>query len=435
VSLPLGPDFNSWLLRLKQATRSLRHRNYRLFFTGQSISLVGTWMQQIAMSWLVYRLTSSEWMLGLVSFVGNIPIIIIAPFAGALADRWNRHRMIVIIQILALLQALVLAFLVITEAIVVWQILVLSIALGIINAFDMPVRQAYVVEMIDDRADLSNAIALNSSMFNMARLVGPAAAGLLIAAVGEGYCFLINALSYVAVIAALLAMKFAPATMATDHPPIMKGLADGFRYSFGFMPIRSILLLLILVSIIGMPYTVLMPAIAKDVLHGDSRTLGLLVSCSGVGALIGAIVLAIRKSVKGLEVSIPIMACVFGIGLIGLSLSRSMPVSMFCMGLAGFGMISQMASSNTVLQSIVDEDKRGRMMGLYTMSIRGVAPIGSMLGGAAATIIGTPHTILISGLICILGGLLFWRKVGDWRRDAAARSASGSRDFVSISEK
>ena len=416
--MPLFSKSTSFTIvaRLKEAARSLKYRNYRLFFAGQSISLIGTWMQQIAMSWLVYRLTSSEWMLGLVSFLGNVPIILIAPVAGLLADRWNRHKMIVIIQIAALIQALVLAALVLADVIVIWEIIVLSISLGVINAFDMPIRQSYIVEMIEDRSDLSNAIALNSSMFNMARLVGPAVAGVLIAAVGEGYCFLINGLSYVAVIAALLAMKVDPPKPVTDSVSILRGLADGFKYSFDFLPIRSILLLLTLVSIIGMPYMVLMPAIAKDLLHGDSRTMGTLVSCAGVGALIGAVYLALRKSVRGLEIVIPIMAAVFGVGLIGLALSRSLLLSMLCMGIAGFGMIVQMASSNTVLQTIVDEDKRGRMMGLYTMSIRGVAPFGSMLGGLLAESIGTSHTILISGIICIFGGLIFLRIVPRWRR-------------------
>lgn len=416
--MPSVPETTSFTIiaRLRDAARSLKYRNYRLFFAGQSISLIGTWMQQIAMSWLVYRLTSSEWMLGLVSFLGNIPIILIAPVAGLLADRWNRHKMIVIIQIAALVQALVLAALVLADVIVIWEIIVLSFTLGVINAFDMPIRQSYIVEMIEDRSDLSNAIALNSSMFNMARLVGPAIAGVLIATVGEGYCFLINGLSYIAVIAALLAMKVDPPKLIAKSVPVLKGLTEGFKYSYDFLPIRSILLLLTLVSIIGMPYMVLMPAIAKDLLHGDSRTMGTLVSCAGVGALIGAFYLAMRKSVRGLELVIPIMAAVFGVGLIGLALSRSIVLSMICMGVAGFGMIVQMASSNTVLQTIVDEDKRGRMMGLYTMSIRGVAPFGSMIGGLMAEGIGTSHTILISGIICILGGLAFLQVVPSWRR-------------------
>lgn len=396
--------------------RALRHRNYRLFFVGQSISLIGTWMQQIAMSWMVYRLTSSELMLGLVSFAGNIPVIIFAPIAGILADRWNRHRMLVIIQALALIQALLLAALVLTNTIVMWEIIVLGVCLGLVNAFDMPIRQAYVVEMIENREDLSNAIALNSSMFNMARLIGPAVAGVLIAAVGEGYCFLINGLSYVAVILALVAMKVAPALARPKPTPLWKGLTDGFRYSFGFPPIRSILLLLILISIIGMPYMVLMPVIAKTILHGDSHTMGNLVSCSGVGALAGAIYLASRKSVRGLGLVIPSMAVVFGGGLVALSLSRDIRLSMLFMVITGFGMIVQMASSNTVLQTIVDEDKRGRVMGLYTMSIRGVAPFGSLLGGALASLIGTPQTLLVSGLICIAGGLFFARHLSEWRR-------------------
>ena len=409
----------SRLAGIRLILRALRHRNYRLFFVGQSISLIGTWMQQIAMSWLVYRLTSSELMLGLVSFAGNVPVIIFAPIAGILADRWNRHRMIVIIQILALVQAIVLALLVLSGIIVMWEIVVLSVCLGLINAFDMPIRQAYVVEMIDQREDLGNAIALNSSMFNMARLIGPAIAGVLIAAVGEGYCFLINGLSYIAVIMALLAMRVGPSRRTATSAPILKSLTEGLRYSYGFPPIRSILVLLTLVSVIGMPYMVLMPVIAKTVLHGDSHTLGNLVSCSGLGALVGAIYLAARKTVRGLETVIPTMAIVFGAGLVALSLSRDVYLSMAFMVIAGFGMIVQMAASNTVLQTIVEEDKRGRMMGLYTMSIRGVAPFGSLLGGALASVIGTPHTLLLSGLICAMGGLFFARQLSSWRRQVS----------------
>jgi len=400
---------------MRQILRALRHRNYRLFFFGQSISLIGTWMQQIAMSWLVYRLTSSAFLLGLVSFAANVPILLVAPFAGILADRWNRHRMLVIIQILAMVQALILAALVLTDSITIWEIMVLGVFLGVINAFDMPVRQTYVVEMIEHREDLSNAIALNSSMFNIARLVGPSIAGILIAAVGEGYCFLLNGLSYIAVIVALLAMRPAVQKIETVSAPIWPGLKEGFQYSFGFPPIRSLLLLLSLVSIIGMPYTVLMPVMAKSVLHGGSHTLGFLVGASGVGALIGAIYLASRRSVRGLGKLIPTSAVIFGVGLITLSLSRQVWLSLVFMLITGFGMIVQMASTNTVLQTIVDDDKRGRVMGLYTMSIRGVAPFGSLLAGIIASAIGTPQTLLIGGLFCIAGGLFFARNLESWR--------------------
>jgi MFS family permease len=400
---------------LKLILRALRHRNYRLFFAGQSISLVGTWMQQIAMSWLVYRLTGSAFLLGIVSFAGSIPIFLVAPFAGLLADRWNRHRMLVVIQALAMIQALILAVLVLADVITVWEIVVLSIFLGVINAFDMPIRQAFVVEMIDKREDLGNAIALNSSMFNGARLVGPSIAGLLIAAVGEGYCFLLNGLSYIAVIVALLAMKRVPHTPELKRSRTLQTLKEGFVYSFGFPPIRSLLLLLALVSLMGMPQIVLMPIFATTILHGNSHTLGFLVGASGIGALVGAVYLASRKSVRGLGRIIPLSAAIFGLGLIALSFSRSVWPALLLMVVTGFGMIVQMASSNTVLQTIVDEDKRGRVMSLYAVSIRGMAPFGGLIAGSLASAIGTPNTFLVGGVCCVLGGLLFARHLAAWR--------------------
>jgi MFS family permease len=400
---------------LKLILRGLRHRNYRLFFAGQGISLIGTWMQMIAMSWLVYRLTGSAFLLGIVAFAANIPIFLIAPFAGILADRWNRHRMLVIVQTLAMIQAFILAGLVLANVITTWEIIVLSVFSGLVNAFDMPIRQAFVVEMIDDREDLSNAIALNSSMFNGARLIGPSIAGLLIAAVGEGWCFLLNGVSYIAVIIALLAMK--PISHPVEHKSIrlIDTLTEGFRYSFGFPPIRAMLLLLALISLIGMPYTVLMPILAKNVLHGDANLLGFLVGASGVGALVGAIYLASRKNVRGLGTLIAVSAAIFGVGLIALSLSRQIWLSLLLMTITGFGMIVQMAASNTVLQTIVDEDKRGRVMSFYTVSIRGMAPFGGLLAGSLASAIGTPNTLLVGGLFCILGGLLFAKHLTTWR--------------------
>jgi MFS family permease len=411
----IPPSSNGEPSGLRLIGRALRHRNYRLFFIGQAISLIGTWMQQIAMSWLVYRLTSSAFLLGLVNFAANIPIFLVSPFAGILADRWNRHRMLIIVQALAMIQAFILAALVLADVITVWEIVVLGIFLGVVNAFDMPIRQAYVVEMIEHREDLGNAIALNSSIFNLARLVGPSIAGIMIAAVGEGYCFLLNGISYIAVIIALFAMKPVVQKAAPAVAPVWQGLKEGLSYSFGFQPIRSVLLLLSLVSIIGMPYTVLMPVVAKTVLHGGSHTLGMLVGASGVGALVGAIYLASRKDVRGLGRIIPTAAAIFGVGLVTLSLSRQVWLSMFFMVVTGFGMIVQMASCNTVLQTIVDEDKRGRVMSLYAMSIRGVAPFGSLIAGSLAAVIGTPNTLLIGGLCCVAGALVFARNLPAWR--------------------
>lgn len=393
---------------------ALRHRNYRLFFGGQSISLMGTWMQRIAMSWLVYRLTNSAFLLGLVGFAGQIPIFLLTPFAGVLADRLNRHRMLVVTQTLAMIQALTLAILVLTGTIAVWQIISLSIFLGFVDSFDMPTRQSFLVEMIEKREDLGNAIALNSSMVNGARLVGPSVAGILIASVGEGMCFLLNGISYLAVIMSLLAMKIRQREMETKRTYILQELGEGFSYAFGFMPIRSVLLLMTLVSLMGMSHTVLMPVFARDILHGDSHTLGFLMGASGVGALVGALHLAFRKSVAGLEQWNVVAAGIFGLGLMAFSLSRFFWVSLFFMLLSGFGMIVQHASTNTVLQTVVDEDKRGRVMSLYVMAFRGMAPFGSLLAGGLASKIGAPNTILVGGLSCILGSLLFAMNLPKW---------------------
>lgn len=400
---------------LRLVFRALRYRNYRLFFGGQSISLIGTWIQRIAMSWLVYRLTNSAFLLGVVGFTGQIPTFLVAPFAGALSDRWSRHRILVVTQTLAMIQALVLALLVLTGAIEVWHLISLSIFLGLINAFDMPARQSFVVEMVEKREDLGNAIALNSSMFNGARLLGPSIAGVLIATTGEGICFLLNGISYIAVIAALLAMKIAPRKTETQNTDVLQGLKEGFSYAFGFAPIRSILLLLGVVSLVGMPYTVLMPVFAKEILRGGPHTLGFLMGASGIGALVGAIYLASKKDVLGLERAIPLATSIFGIGIIAFSLSRVLWLSLAMMLLTGFGMMVQMASSNTILQTIVDDDKRGRVMSIYTMAFMGTAPFGSLLAGGLASKIGAPNSLMVGGLFCILGSLIFASKLSSLR--------------------
>lgn len=396
---------------VKFILRALRYRNYRLFFCGQSISLIGTWIQGITASWLVYRLTNSALLLGVVGFAGQIPTFLLAPFAGVFADRWNRHRIIIITQILAMLQAFGLAILALTGVIAVWQIIALSIFLGLCNAFDIPTRQSFLVEMIDKKEDLGNAIALNSSMVNSARLLGPSIAGILIAAVGEGMCFLINAISYLAVIFALLAMKIKPRKIQDKHNHILQGLKEGFDYAFGFAPIRYILILLALVSLMGMSYAVLMPVFAKDILGGTSHTLGFLMGATGLGALIGAVYLASRKNFQGLGKIISLAAIIFGFGLISFSFSRILWLSLLLMSLSGFGMMVQMASSNTALQSLTDDDKRGRVMSFYTMAFMGMAPFGSLLAGGLASLIGAPTTLLISGLSCILGSFFFANKL------------------------
>jgi MFS family permease len=396
---------------LKVIVRALRHRNYRLFFAGQGISLIGTWMQRIAMGWLVYRLTNSAFLLGLVGFTGQIPIFLLTPLAGVLADRLNRHRMLVVTQTLAMIQAFALAILILTGTIAVWHIVCLSIFLGFVDAFDMPVRQSFLVEMIENREDLGNAIALNSSIVNSARLLGPSLAGILIAYTGEGVCFLLNAISYLAVIASLLAMKIVTRSKQTRKSDILQGVKEGFSYAYGFLPIRSVLLLISLVSLLGMPLTVLMPVFARDVLHGDSHTLGFLMGASGLGSLVGAAYLASRRNILGLERWTALACGIFGAGLIVFSLSRNFFFSLLMMFTTGFGMLVQMASGNTLLQAVVDEDKRGRVMSLYTMAFRGMVPFGSLLGGSLANRIGAPDTVLIGGATCILGALVFARRL------------------------
>lgn len=409
---PRPDDANS----LKLIFRALSHRNYRLFFGGQGISLIGTWMQQIAMSWLVYRLTDSALLLGVVGFTSRIPTFLLASLAGVLADRWNRHRVLVITQTLSMIQAMILAILVLTGAIAVWHIIFLSLSLGLINALDIPTRQSFVVDMIEKREDLGNAIALNSSIVNGARLIGPSVAGMLIATLGEGMCFLLNGLSFIAVIFALLAMKITPKKREAQSSKVFQGLKEGFSYAFGFAPIRSVLLLLGLVSLMGMPFTVLMPIFAEKILHGGPQALGFLSGATGVGAIAGSIYLASRKSVLGLGRIIVISSNLFGIGLIGFSLSRLFWLSLLMMLLIGFGMMVEMASSNTVLQTIVEEDKRGRIMGFYTMAFMGMVPFGSLLAGSLANNIGAPNTVMIGGVACILGSVLFAKKLPSLRR-------------------
>jgi len=397
--------------QLNLIVRALRYRNYRLFFAGQSVSLIGTWMQQIALSWLVYRLTHSAFLLGFVGFAGQIPAFFFAPFAGAFADRWNRHTILILTQSLAMVQAFVLSFLVLTETIMIWHVLVLNICLGIINAFDMPTRQSFLVEMIEDKKDLPNAIALNSSMFNGARLLGPSVAGILIAAVGEGTCFLINGVSYLAVIASLLLMKLAPKNVKPRTTKVWHEVKEGFSYASGFEPIKVILLMAALMSLMGMPYTVLMPIFAKDILHGGPDALGFLMGSAGVGALGGLLYLASKKSVLGLGRLIPLAAIIFGLGLVAFSFSRVFWFSLIVLLVIGLGQMIQMAASNTLLQTIVDDDKRGRIMSFFTTAVMGMTPFGSLFAGALASKIGAPWTIFIGGIACLAGAAFFTKRL------------------------
>jgi MFS family permease len=390
------------------ALRALRHPNFRLFFCGQSLSLIGTWMTRLATSWLVYRLTGSSFLLGVITFASQIPTFLLGPVAGVWADRWERRRVLLVTQFLAALQSLMLAALTLSGRITVPEVVCLSVLQGLINAFDMPARQSFLVQMVEGRTDLSNAIALNSTMVNGARLLGPALAGMIIAAVGEGYCFLIDGISYFAVIASLLAMKLESRTVVQSSASMLAQLREGWSYVSSFAPIRTVLLLFAIVSFIGVPYTVLMPVFATKVLHGGPHTMGFLMGAAGVGSIGAALSLAARKSVRGLYRVIPAVAALFGCGLIGFSFSRNYWLSLVLMAVTGFGMMMFAAASNTVIQTIVEEDKRGRVMSYYMMAYMGASPFGSLLAGGLAPVIGAAGTVLLSGLGCVAGGLWFW---------------------------
>ncbi|MCJ7812639.1 MFS transporter, partial [bacterium] len=355
-------------------------------------------------------------LLGVVGFTGQIATFLLAPFAGVLTDRWNRYRILIITQTLAMVQALILAFLFFIGAIEVWHILFFNVLLGCINAFDIPARQSFVVEMIEKKEDLGNAIALNSSMVNGARLIGPSIAGIMIAITGEGTCFLINGLSYLVVIVSLLKMKVVPRKIIKKNTHVLKELKEGFSYTFGFVPIKSVILLLGLVSLMGMPYAVLMPVFAKEILHGSSHTFGFLMGASGLGALTGGIYLASRKKVLMLGKIIPLSAGIFGFGVITFSASRLFLLSLVLMVITGLGMLMQMASSNTIIQTIVDDDKRGRVMSFYTMAFMGTAPFGSLLAGGLASRFGVANTLIIGGVSCIVGAIAFASKLPELKK-------------------
>jgi MFS family permease len=405
------------MANLAYAIRALRARNYRLFFGGQSISLIGTWMTRIATSWLVYRLTGSALLLGTVSFAGQIPTFIFSPFAGVWVDRLDRRQVLVWTQALSMVQSLALAGLTLSHHITIHWILGLSVLQGIVNAFDMPGRQAFMVQMVEDRRDLSNAIAINSSMVNMARLVGPSLAGILIAVSSEGWCFLIDGISYLAVIASLLLMQIHVPVVQRKVASTFTEMKVGWTYVSEFLPVRTILLLFAVVSLMGMPFVVLMPIFAAQVLHGGPHTLGFLMGAMGVGALISALALAARKSVLGLVRMIPIAAAVFGVGLIGFGLSHVFWLSMVMVLIAGMGMMQGMAGSNTIIQTIVPEDKRGRVMSYYTMAFVGMAPFGSLLAGSMAHAVGAPWTVIANGSAVLLGAAWFTTQLGAVRRE------------------
>jgi MFS family permease len=395
------------MIDFKAVFRSMKYRNYRLFFIGQTVSLTGTWMQIIALSWLVYRLTNSALLLGLVGFASHVPTFLLAPFAGVAADRYNRRAILIVTQVLAMTQAFILAGLVISGNIAVWHIIVLSIFLGFVSSFEIPLRHSFIIEIVDKRQDLGNAIALNASLFNGARLLGPSIAGVLIAFFGEGVCFLLNAFSYLAVLLTLMAMRMARRKVKTNRKHVLHELKEGFVYAFSFKPIRAVLFMLALISLMGVPYQVLMPVFARDIFHGGPATLGYLMGVSGLGALSGAVYLANRKNVLGLGKIIALSSGAFGLMIIFFGLSKTMFISLPVIFVVGFAMMVQMAAGNTFLQTVVDEDKRGRVMSLYTMAFMGTMPLGSLAAGALAQRIGAPSTLLIGGVFCIVGAFVF----------------------------
>jgi MFS family permease len=397
-------DEISWLPAMG---RALAHRNFRLFVIGQGISVLGTWMQQIATVWLVYRLSRSSFLLGLSDFAAQIPAAIVLPLAGVLADRWNRHRTVIATQTLAMFQAFALTALTAAGLVSVWQVILLGSLLGLVSAFDATARQALVVQMIDRREDLANAIAINSSVFNAARLIGPAIAGIVIGMYGEWPCFLLNGLSYLAVLGSLLAMRIRSFHVVDCEEGLVDGLREGWCYVIRSMPIRTLLALLGLVSMMSAPLTVLMPVLATQILGGGPHTLGWLMAALGIGALAASVALAARKNVVGLDGVIAVCTGLFGLGLVGVALSHNLPLSLLLMAVAGFAMVTQMAATNALLQTIVEEDKRGRVMSFYTLAFFLMGPLGSLLAGCLAGTLGTAATFFIFGAVCVAGSLAF----------------------------
>jgi MFS family permease len=419
--------------RFQDTIRSLKHRNFQLFFSGQIISLVGTWMDMVAEAWLVYRLTGSSLLLGAVTFAGQLPVLLISPFAGLVADRLNRRKIVIATQFASMIIAGILAGLTLSKHVTVEQVIILAALMGVVNAFDIPARQSFLVEMVG-REDLMNAIALNSSMFNAARIIGPSIAGILVASFGEGWCFFANSVSYIAVIAGLLLMKVPPRPRAAESVSPFEHIAEGFRFVRHAGPIRALLLLVGLVSLVAMPYAVLMPVFAAKILHGNARTLGILMTSAGLGALIGALMLASRRGVKGLSRIVSIACAAFGLALILFSFSHWWILSALLLIPVGFSVMTQMGSTNTLIQSMVPDRLRGRTMAVYSMMFLGVAPFGALLSGWSADRIGAPHTLAIGGVIAILGAIAFARHLPKIRIEARQLLDAASIEAAQASE-
>ena len=402
---------------MHQALRAFRHRNFRLFYAGQAISLIGTWIQQIALSWLVYRTTGSGFLLGLVTFCSQIPMLIFVPLAGLLSDRYDRRKLMIAAYALAAAQASTLGWLTLSGTIRIWQILVLGFIYGTIMAFETPARQSLISQMVNSRDDLPNAIALNSVLMNSGRLIGPSIAGLLLVFISEGWCFLINAASFSAIIASTIMMRLPQRRITDAHSSLSHDLAVAARYAWQTRPIRLFLLLVALISLTASPYTVLMPIFARDVFGGDAHTLGFLVGSAGLGAVIGTAFLATRPNVFELSKLVPFTSAAAGVALMLVGLSKIYWLSLVFMACLGFGIIVTAASVNMMLQTIVDEDKRGRIISFYAMAFLGVAPVGGLIAGSLAGQLGAPATAMIDGACCLLGSLALMRALPAIRAD------------------
>lgn len=387
---------------IKNTFRALRNRNYRLFFTGQGVSLIGTWMQSVALNWLLFRLTGSSFMLGISTFASQIPVFLFAPVAGVLGDRFDRRKILVAVQCASMLQAFILAAVTLTGVVKAWHLILLALLLGIINSFEMPIRQALVSDLLDNKRDLPNAIALNSSLFNGSRLIGPAVAGIIVAVAGEGVCFLINGFSYIASITAFTAMRIIEAKPDVSERRVFADMKDGFRYASGFTPVKELLMLVAVISFFGLTFPVLLPVFASDILHGNSHTFGFLVSSAGAGAFTATLYLASRKSIIGLGRVVNVALFTLSAGFIVFSFSEYLLLSLLSLFVVGFSSIVTIASSNTILQTVVDEKKRGRVMSLYVMAFTGTAPVGGLIAGSVSEAVGAPLTLAVCGVFCLL---------------------------------
>jgi predicted MFS family arabinose efflux permease len=405
-------EIKTRIQKYSQQQKALYYRNYRLFMTGQTLSLIGTWIQRMAMMWLVYQLTNSAFLLGVVGFCEQVPIFLIAPFAGVYADRWDKHKALCRIEALALAQAFILGLLTLFNAVQIWHIIILSLFLGVINAFEVPMRQSFVVEMVGrDKEALPNAIALNSTVFNLSRLIGPALAGVLISAVGEGWCFMANAFSYALVFISLILMRIPKSALKNAREvDILKKLKEGIHYVSANLLMRSLLILLAIVSFANASLRTLAPVFAKDVLHGDAQTLGFLMSAAGTGAICGALFLTKRKTTGMLKKIVSFTGILLGLGMICFAISRSLVLSLFFIAIAGLSQMMHTACTNTLLQLYVDDDKRGRVMSFYTVCLQGTMPFGSLLAGAIAGVVGGPWAVVFMGSLCFVGSIFLREK-------------------------